>query len=232
MKVAIFSDIHGNLEALQEVIKDIKSRGIEKIFCLGDLVGYGPYQNEVIEFITGEKIIIIGGNYDAAVAFNDINYIKDNEINRNFALPWAVNEVSENNKKILKTLPEKHTIDINGKTVKFVHGSTRKVNEYLLEDSQSANEVMEENDWDVLFCGHTHIPYIKKVKEKILVNVGSVGRPKNGTQNIYYAIMDTNNNDEINVEIVEIKHSNAKLIKGMEKRDFPQELITAYEQGK
>ncbi len=232
MKAAIFSDIHGNLEALQGVIKDIKSKDIDKMFCLGDLVGYGPYQNEVVEFITGEDVIIIGGNYDAAVAFDDINYIKDNEINRSFALPWAVNEVTENNKKVLKRLPENLTIAMNGKILKLVHGSTRKVNEYLLEDSREVKEVMEEKDWDVLFCGHTHIPYIKKDKEKILVNVGSVGRPKNGTQNIYYTILDIKENGTVEVEIVELKHSNKVMIEEMKKRDFPQELITAYVQGK
>lgn len=230
MKIAIFSDVHGNLEALKAVLSDIKSKNVDRVVCLGDLVGYGPFPNEVIDIIRNENILNIIGNYDTAVVNNDIKYIQDNPLNREFALPWSVKEVSEANKKYLKRLPQDIIIVEHGKVIKFVHGSTRAVNEYLLEDSKEANEVMIELKEDVLVCGHTHLPYVKEYENKILINDGSVGKSKIGTPNITYIILDIE--DEVKAEIVEVPYNYEETVKAMEERKFPQELIDNIKYGK
>lgn len=230
MKIAIFSDVHGNLEALKTVLNDIKSKNVDRVVCLGDLVGYGPFPNEVIDIVRNENILNIIGNYDTAVVNNDIKYIQDNPLNREFALSWSVKEVSDANKKYLKRLPQDIIIVENGKVIKFVHGSTRAVNEYLLEDTKEAKEVMSELKEDVLVCGHTHLPYIKEYENKILINDGSVGKPKIGIPNITYIIL--NIEDEVKAEIVEIPYNYEETVKAMEERKFPQKLIDNIRYGK
>ncbi|EGO86803.1 serine/threonine protein phosphatase, partial [Clostridium botulinum C str. Stockholm] len=84
MRIAIFSDIHGNIEALKAVLENIKSKNVHRVVCLGDLVGYGPFPNEVIDLIKSKDILTIAGNYDMAVVTNDIKYIQDNPLNREF----------------------------------------------------------------------------------------------------------------------------------------------------
>lgn len=231
MKIGVISDIHGNVTALKTVLEDIKKREIDTVVCLGDLVGYGPFPNEVIEIIRGESILAISGNYDIAVVFNDLKYIKDNDLNKKFALPWSVKEVSEENKKFLKRLPQNLTITDKGKVIQFVHGSTRVVNEYLLEESKEAEEVMKDFEGDVLVCAHTHIPYVKKYGDKILVNDGSIGKPKIGRPNITYSILKIED-DEMDVESVELKYSYMEVIKAMIERGFPGVLVNSIKTGK
>lgn len=230
MNIAVISDIHGNIFALEAVLEDTKNRNVDTIICLGDLVGYGPFPNEVIELIRKENILVIMGNYDAAVVFNDIKYIQDNELNRNFALPWSVNEVNENNKKYLKRLPEDIIVVDKGKVMTFVHGSTRSINEYLKEDSKEAEDVMNEYDGDILVCAHTHLPYMKKYGEKLLINDGSVGKPKIGRPNATYGIL-TCVNDTIDFDTIEIPYEYEKTIKAMEERNFPKEIIDSLRTG-
>ncbi|MCY6484215.1 metallophosphoesterase family protein [Clostridium aestuarii] len=231
MKIAVISDIHGNIFALEEVLKDINKRHINTIVCLGDLVGYGPFPNEVIDLIKKENILLIIGNYDSAVVSGDIKYVRDNELNKNFVLPWSCSEVSDKNKKFLKRLPQDITIVDKGKIIKFVHGSTRAVNEYLMENSTEAKEVIDEFTGDVLVCAHTHLPYSKKYDNKLLVNDGSVGKPKIGNPNATYCILKVEE-EGIDVELIEIPYDYEKLAVAMEERDFPKNLIDSIRMGK
>lgn len=220
MRIAVFSDIHGNLEALKSVLSDIKKRDIDNVICLGDLVGYGPFPNEVIKLIREENILTLRGNYDTAVALNSLKYIKDNELNKRFTLPWAVKEVTLENKNYLKSLPSEIKLKFMEKTIVFVHGSTRKVNEYLSYDSVEALEIMKELEGDVLICAHTHRPYKKEYDSKILINDGSVGKPKIGRPNSTYIILDINK-DNLETELIEIEYNYKVTVQEMEKRDFP-----------
>ncbi|KEI04043.1 metallophosphoesterase family protein [Clostridium botulinum] len=231
MRIAIFSDIHGNLEALKSVLEDIKSKNVDRVVCLGDLVGYGPFPNEVIDVVRSQDILTIVGNYDKAVVANDIKYIQDNPLNREFALPWSVEEVTEANKKYLKRLPEDIIVVEQGKVLKFVHGSNRAINEYLLENSDAAKEAMDELKEDVLVCAHTHIPYEKKYGNKVLINDGSAGKPKTGSPNSNYIIL-TIEEDEVKSETIEVEYDYEKTIKVMEEKNFPKELVDTIRNGK
>ncbi|QPW58960.1 metallophosphoesterase family protein [Clostridium botulinum] len=223
--------MHGNLEALKSVLEDIKSKNVDRVVCLGDLVGYGPFPNEVIDVVRSQDILTIVGNYDKAVVANDIKYIQDNPLNREFALPWSVEEVTEANKKYLKRLPEDIIVVEQGKVLKFVHGSNTAINEYLLENSDAAKEAMDELKEDVLVCAHTHIPYEKKYGNKVLINDGSVGKPKTGSPNSNYIIL-TIEEDEVKSETIEVEYDYKKTIRAMEEKNFPKELVDTIRNGK
>lgn len=230
MRIAVISDIHGNIYALTKVLEDIDCQQIDTIICLGDLVGYGPHPNEVIATIRRRNILCLKGNYDASVVDNGFTYIRDTTIN-SFALPWTVDELRISNKYFLASLPENITLKFEDKSLTFVHGSPRKINEYMLENKEDLNIIMDKFQGDILVCAHTHIPYVKKFGNKILINDGSVGKPKIGRPNATYAIIEVNKNMTTKTEIREVKYDFHKAIKDMEMNRFPSSLINSYRTG-
>lgn len=229
MKIAFISDIHGNLEALKEGIKDIESRNIDSIICLGDFVGYGPYPNEVVDIIKKNHILSIIGNYDEAVLEEKFDYIRSNETNR-ICMPWASKQLSVQSKSYLDSLPKQIVLEFENKKVRIVHGSTRAINEYLKENSTQAEEVMSELNEDILVCGHTHIPYIKQYNSKFLINDGSIGKPKIGKPNGTYFILNIEK-ENVDGEIVEFTYDYKKTVRAMEKKCIPQLCIRNIKSG-
>ncbi|HPW40780.1 MAG TPA: metallophosphoesterase family protein [Bacillota bacterium] len=236
MRIAVIADIHSNIVSLNEVLFDIGYRNVDSIVCLGDLVGYAPYPNEVIDNIRENKILTIKGNYDEAVGEElmvcgcDYPDPKDAEI-AGISLNWTIEETREDNKKFLKNLPMEMNMSFEGKTIKFVHGSPRKINEYLKENSKEAEEVMSGFDGDILVCGHTHKPYYKIYGSKMLVNAGSAGRPKTGTPKANYVVIDLYGGTP-RVEIYEVVYAYERVAKATEKMGLPQEFADIIRTGK
>lgn len=231
MKIAVISDIHGNIYALMKALEDIDEQKVDKIICLGDLVGYGPHPNEVVSLIKRREIPSVKGNYDASVVDGDYTFIRNTPIN-SFALPWACNEVRVANKYFLDSLPTSLKYKFNGVNILFTHGSPNAINEYLFEDSDNTIKVMNEYDGDVLVCAHTHIPCAKKYGNKLLINVGSVGKPKIGKPNPTYAIIDIEDNSEVNVTFRYLDYEFKKIIKDCTMLNFPSSITSSYETGK
>ena len=223
MKIAVISDIHSYVYALNEVLKDIKNRNIDMIVCTGDLVGYGTRPNEVIETLRNEKILTIMGNYDDAIGnFKivcgcDYKDPKDTE-KASLSMQFTSEKTTDENKEYLRNLPKEITFTFNNKTIRFVHGSTRLINEYLKENSKESEEVMKELKEDILVCGHTHIPYAKYYGDKLLVNAGSVGKPKTNSPNANYVIIDIKSS--VAVEIIEVPYDFEKIAKEIEENEI------------
>lgn len=230
MKIAIISDIHGNVDALSTFLKDVDAEKVDTIICLGDLVGYGPYPNEVISIIRNRHILCIKGNYDSSVVDNEYSYIRETALN-SFSLPWTVNALTNENRLFLQNLPSTITLNIEGKKLLFVHGSPDKINEYLLEDADNTLNIMNSIDEDILFCAHTHLPYIKKFGNKLYINCGSIGKPKIGRPSITYCLFDINVQTGAWASIKEIPYDFKNLIKHMNELNFPKELIQSFENG-
>ncbi|MBC2582508.1 metallophosphoesterase [Clostridium sp. DJ247] len=224
MRIAVISDIHGNLEALNTALENIEGKNIDSIVCLGDLVGYGPYPNEVVEVIRKNKITSILGNYDAAVLEEKFNYIRDTEVNKS-CMPWAAKELREENKAYLRSLPRKVILTYENKSICFVHGSTRAINEYVNEGSEQAKEVMELLQEDILVCGHTHIPYKETYGNKLLINDGSIGKPKIGRPNGTYLIIDITK-EAVETEIIEFQYDYEKTVKAMKEKNINSKCIS------
>lgn len=231
MKIAVLSDVHGNIYALLKTLEDIADQRADKIICLGDLVGYGPHPNEVIALIKRREIPCIKGNYDASVIDGRFTYIRNTTIN-SFALPWAVEEVRASNKFFLETLPEKLTYNFNGIDFLFTHGSPDSINEYLFENGENTEKAMSSLNSDVLVCAHTHIPCFKHFGDKILINVGSVGKPKIGRPNITYALIDVSDTGEVSVSFRELEYEFKRIVKDCKMLNFPSAIINSYETGK
>lgn len=232
MKIAVISDIHSNIYALDSVLADIDTKDVDETVCTGDLVGYGTRPNEVIETLKKNKILTIMGNYDDAIGnlkivcgcdYPDPKDAEKAGLSMHFTGQTTTNE----NKEYLRNLPKELIFTFDNKTIRFVHGSTRLINEYLKENSKEADEVMSELVENILVCGHTHIPYTKYYGEKLLINAGSVGKPKTGNPNANYVIINIKNKDEISktqssvdVEIIEVKYNFEKMAKEIEENEI------------
>ncbi len=195
MKIAILSDIHANLHALEAVWRDLEAQNPARVYCLGDLVGYGAFPNEVVEFVRERRIPTVLGNYDEGVGFDmdDCGCVYKDALEDRLgkeSLLWSRQVTTEENKAFLRTLPLQLRLENGRPHLLLVHGSPRKLNEYLYEDRPLATfqRIAKLAGSDLIFFGHTHLPYQKKVNGTRFVNTGSVGKPKDGDPRAGYVI--------------------------------------------
>lgn len=202
-RITIFGDIHGNLPALEAVLADIDAHEPSPLYCLGDLVGYGTFPNEVTQIIRERKIPTIMGNYDQGVGNSSDDCgcaytSKEAEALGKRSIAWTNQHTSEDNKLFLRQLPANIPLRLGGLRVLLVHGSPRKINEYLFADRPDATleRLLDLADADVLVCGHTHIPYHRILPSgRHVVNAGSVGKPKDGNSQACYVVLEANNSE-------------------------------------
>jgi putative phosphoesterase len=199
MKIAVLSDIHGNLDALQAVMTDIKDHEISKIFICGDLAMAGPEPAETVDYILDltkrYAITIIQGNTDEMIIKStgspDDKYTPPNKIMAE-ALKYAQKTLRADQKEFLMELPAKYSEKIGNLSILLVHGSPRKNNEDIFPDMnlEVVKEMIDSAKENVIFCGHTHLPAIYHIGKQTIVNVGSVGRPFTEQPRACYAILD------------------------------------------
>ncbi len=193
MKIAVLSDIHGNMEALTAVLSDMITKDIEKVFICGDLAMAGPEPAQTVDFIRNFDFTIIQGNTDEMIV-KDI--IPPNEIMAN-ALKYSQEVLSEEQKEFLASLPFSHTEEIEGLSLLFVHGSPRRNNEDIMpsQNEDKIAEIISGAKEDIIFCGHTHLPCGYQIKKQTVVNVGSVGRPFSEVPEACYVTVNINKDE-------------------------------------
>jgi putative phosphoesterase len=198
-RAAVVTDIHGNLAALQAVLGRIEELRIERVYCGGDLVGYGPHPNEVCALIEERAIPTIYGNYDYAIGrdLEDCGCAYRDPYDRALgekSIAWTLEHTNARAKEFMRGLPFDLTFDLGGRRVRLVHGSPRKVTEYLFEDkpARTFERIAALADCGVLVFGHTHRPWIHEYGGVLFVNCGSVGKPKDGDPRAGFAVLDEN----------------------------------------
>ncbi len=234
MRFAVIGDIHGNIYALEAVYEDIKNKNIDFVISTGDLVGYMMYPNEVIEFLKKNKIASIQGNHDKFIAkgnkIQDISVFSQDEVQKNASEIYTNYVLKDENREFLRNLPEEIRIRKNNFNVLIVHGSPRKIDEYLYENGENLLEITKNFSENVIISGHTHIPYVKKVEDKYFINAGSVGKPKHGNPKSTYVIADLD--EEIKVTIEEVSYNYEKMVSDIEKNEYiSQKLISMIREG-
>jgi predicted phosphodiesterase len=243
MRYAIISDIHGNVEALEAVLNDIKNRNIQTIICLGDIVGYYPDPEKCVELVRKRVDYCVAGNHDYA-AINKID-IQTFTYYAFVAMEWTRNSISENAKQFLASLPLK--IEKDG--IYFTHSSPSNAQDwiYVFPDSEEAVfEAFSSLVHRVNFIGHTHWPSIMiqeddkiilysehtitlNKKNFYLINVGSVGQPRDFDSRSCYAIYDT---DSEEVSLVRVPYDFSITQKKIMEKNLPPFLAQRLEKGK
>ena len=228
MKFAVFGDIHGNIEALKAAYTAAQAAGAEKIYHLGDLGGYSPFVNEVVDFLVEHNIEGVQGNYDETVANNREHCgckaedpVQEEMANKSFA--WTKAHVTENTKEFLGKLPVEITFTDQGRKVALFHATPRKNNLYWFEDRPNKffQEMAGKVDADILIYGHTHKPYRKEFEGKVFINAGSVGKPKDGDPRACVALIDITA-DTVNVEFLRVPYDVEKAAKAIVTSGLPE----------
>jgi putative phosphoesterase len=216
MRIALFSDIHANLPALEACFKSIDEQKPDAIYCLGDLVGYNVWPNEVINEIRRRGIPTIAGNYDQGIGrMSDecgCAYKTEREKEMgSVSIGYTNSIVGSDERRYLRSLPAHIRIEfqLNNDKINLllVHGSPRKINEYLFEDrdEKSLLRIMKDADADIMCFGHTHKPYHrilpaepdKQSSSRHAINIGSVGKPKDGDPRGCYVLLTINPDSSI-----------------------------------
>lgn len=220
MKIALFSDIHANLPALQSFFEDVEKRKPDAIYCLGDLVGYNVWPNEVINEIRRRGIPTIAGNYDFGIGRHSEDcgcaYKTDQEkANGAVSISYTNRIVKDDERKYLRSLPAHINLEFQLNTDKLnlllVHGSPRRINEYLFEDREEKSllRIMQDANADIMCFGHTHKPYHRTLEiddsgnkqYRHAINIGSVGKPKDGNPQGGYVLIHIDEKTSVSVKV-------------------------------
>lgn len=235
MKIAIFSDIHSNLEAFKAVLNDIDRQNVDQKLFLGDIVGYGPNPNECIELLQENSDVALGGNHDwAAVGLTDDSYF--NQYARE-SMQWTIETLTDENKEYLKTLKPDRVLD----SMQIVHSTPLEPPEWhyimSIQDAQENYPMLEK---DLCFIGHSHQPVIIECMDgtniqpirdmyktldknrKYIINVGSVGQPRDSNPDACYLIYEMDTGD---IQFRRVEYDIKRVQKKMARKKLPQYLI-------
>ncbi len=253
MKIAIISDIHGNLEALKTTLKDIKKRQVDKIICLGDIIAKGTHPKECIELIKENCEIVIQGNCDKhfATEHKDIKQFSEKEQKR---IEWNQKLLTKEDREYLLNLPFTFEFYMSGSLVRLFH-ATNKVNNKAVLNVDTiqtkysmflpTENTISQKTADVIIYGHIHHPYMDKIYNKTIINIGSVGNSFDAIRNdskdsnvlettkAYYLIIEgeygsKEYNSEISFQFVKVPYNIEKELENndnnIEKESYRYEL--------
>lgn len=232
MRIAVISDIHGNLNALERVIERIHTDRADGIVCLGDVVGYGPFPNECVDIVRDSCPIVVRGNHDAGA----IGLIPSTEFNTEgrAAIEWTQLQITSRSREFLQKLPT--TFVSNGVT--YAHASPKEPGWWhYVATWEDALEVFEHFNTPFCCIGHTHIPAIVAENgmlnlyqngQRHLINAGSVGQPRDGNPHASYASVDT---DRGIVRIIRVAYDVGSTANAIRHAGLPEFLARRLEHG-
>ncbi|MCL6525006.1 MAG: metallophosphatase family protein [Thermoflavifilum sp.] len=237
MRWALFSDVHANLPALEAVWKDLQRHSPDMIFCLGDLVNQHVWNNEVVAFIRQHQIISIKGNHDQGIGEGKRDFpfsFSSPDVKQwgKEAIAYTLSQIEATHQQYLLELPLQlrfhFTAHAHPLECLLTHGSATSIQEYLFEflPEQQLRAAVEASHADVLVVGHTHRPYHRVFAfpsgMRHLINVGSVGRPKDGDWRPVYAIIDwhtaenPSTKDYLSVSFYRVEYDLEKSVKAIQ----------------
>jgi predicted phosphodiesterase len=246
MRIAVLSDLHANLAALEAVLEDAeRRRGLDRVWCLGDFVGYGPQPNEVLTLLRSHAPVGVSGNHDLAA----VGAIETDDFNPAAAEAsrWGAEQLDADSRRFLETLAP--VIDEQQTNSVLCHGSLRSPAwEYVItEEAAQAQFALMAVPWS--FVGHTHIPLVieegddggltaRRMRDRdsvllgdrrMIVNPGGVGQPRDGDPRASYAILDT---DAALVEFYRVPYAVRQTQALMEAAGLPDSLIQRLAHGR
>ncbi len=241
MNIGLIGDIHANLPALEAVLAELDSYGVDKIFDVGDLVSYGPFPDEVIRLVQERGIVSIQGNRDRDVYdFNqrrasprhDGGKLSRAEM-KSLSYGWAYSRLTVKEIHYLKSLPERLSVCIDSHRLLMVHSTIRPEIPPLRPDTPGSEfqKIALEVAEDIIAFGHTHAPFVKEVAEKLFVNTGSVGRPGDGDPRATYVLL-TIESEQVAAEVKRVSYDLDRTVEAVYKSGLPDEFALMFIQGR
>ena len=217
VKIAVLSDIHANLQALERVIQDAEERGADIFLNAGDSIGFGPYPNEVVELLSEKNVLSVLGNYDLEV-IDGKTTVKGE---KKFALKFARKELAKSCKLYLYSLPLEFNLEVGGKKLFVTHGSPESIEEHIYPNVavERLKTLATVAKADVIIVGHSHEQFWKQTNATSFVNPGSVGRPGDGNPQTAYAILSFN---PFKVELIRCNYDVYAAANALRKKALPE----------
>ncbi len=194
MRIGILGDVHGNKDALNAVLQSAEKCKVERLLITGDLVGYYPYAKEVLSLLSNWQTDSVRGNHEDMLvrSINDPKYLESVNEKYGFGLKESLVSLSKAEIRYLTELPHPLKIEIEKNIVLIAHGSPADINEYMYPDTDLlALKWVSQLDCDILFCGHSHYPMQKHFRNKLIINPGSVGQPRNKGSSAHWVLWNT-----------------------------------------
>ena len=195
MRIALIGDVHANLPALLAVLDHAERHGVSAFCNTGDFLGYGAFPNQVIDVLRRREALSVIGNYDRKVLKfkrKAEKWRRKKRPEKFLAFKWAYENLSDENRSYLQSLSKQLRLKLARYRVLVVHGSPDSIKEHLLPDTPVARlrALGEASDADLVICGHSHRPFVRKAGDVWFVNTGSVGRPEDGDPRATYALLE------------------------------------------
>ena len=226
MRIAIFGDVHGNSPALEAILADGEKLGVEAWGCVGDLVFKGPAPQEVVTTIRNlDPLVTVLGNTDEWT----LHGFPENAGFGKERLPafrqyanWALARLDEESRAWIRRLPASKEIMVGGTRVLFVHASPRSISENLPSGSSDKDMacMLEGHEADMVVAGHIHVPYVRRLNGKTLVNTGSTGNPVDDDPRASYVILD-DDGTSLSVTIRRVPYNVEQTAALAREREFP-----------
>ena len=229
--IALISDIHANLPALEAVLTDAKLKGATAILNAGDSIGYGAFPDEVISCLRSSHVLSVIGNYDLAVLFRKWKRGKPRSRDKQAVMQFAYNNLSKENRTYLAGLSREFRLRVRGTSILVTHGSPDSINEYLdLGTPESRlREFAQKTRADIIVTGHSHLPSIRQVDNVLFVNCGSVGRTEDGDPRACYALLTL---DPLSVVHIRVSYDISRAITAMQNQHLPGPLTRIVSEGR
>jgi len=232
-KIALVGGVYSNYLALQETLKDARKRGVDAVFCLGDLGAFGPHPNRTCEILREHDIPVVQGNYDNSIGNNlrdcQCGYTdpRDNYFAK-LSYDYTYANTGEDHKRWMKGLPGEIRLEMGRYRVLLCHGSPRKMNEFLWESTTPTHfleKLCRDFDTDIICATHTGIHWQRELPgDKHFANVGVIGRPENnGQTRVGYTLLEVNGSPRFTY--VPIEYDFRKLAAEMRAEALPEEFI-------
>jgi len=224
MLVGIISDVHSNLPALQAVLSALKRRGVSRILCAGDLVGYYTFPNEVLELAGRTGVHSILGNHERAVVSGDFSGLNDMAAR---AARWTAGRLTPASLERLRSLKSRDRLELGGRLFLVVHGSPRDDDEYvypLTADTWPFRDL----DVDILVMGHTHVQWQGRFGRLLAINPGSVGQPRDGDPRAAFATLETR---DLTAGLHRVDYDQSEVVSGVTACGLPARLAERLEGG-
>ena len=189
--IAVVSDIHSNLEAFTKVLREIEKKKCSIVFNAGDTAGYYTRPDECVNILRKRKIVSVMGNHDNALLQKDFETLGPVASE---SLKWQRKRLSKTNLKFLSSFPKILDREIRERKITMVHGSpSDPLGDYVFPwtPEHVFEEFLEKTGAEILIMGHSHVPFVKKISDKLVLNPGSVGQPRDGNPKASFALADT-----------------------------------------